>query len=423
MKNQRILLWSAALAVGWLAVACNNDATVAPKVAPGTPLFSATVPFNNNGECLAYDAWASGFTNGVTDSTTLADPTQHCTSEDVKIAHTHLLQFSTDSVNFTDYNGQTITCQEGSKVFVHLLAHVDETATSARSDIGIWISTDGGNARTGLCNHYNLVAPALNTTVNGVSNVDGDQCGDMNAGDSSHVDIGVISAICHAATSADTLLHVGSCLGWTQPGGDQVCPKDGSQTPNGYRFGTVPGTTAKCNCEGFNVPIVVEQTAKLEVKKVCDPTTDTGTFDLLIDASNQFANNVSCGGTTGAQTLTAGTNVSPGVVHTFGEGDFTTTNYTSSYACVNRVGGASRGSGTSLGPNNITLQPHDDVVCTYTNARIPQLTLVKVVTNDNGGTKTLSDFPLTASGPVTISGVSGTTAVNGRLVSAGTYAL
>src|SRR6266496_3409355 len=51
------------------------------------------------------------------------------------------------------------------------------------------------------------------------------------------------------------------------------------------------------------------------------------------------------------------------------------------------------------------------------------LTLVKVVTNNNGGMKMLFDFPLTASGPVTISGTSGTTAVTGRAVDAGSYAL
>src|SRR4029079_18375965 len=98
------------------------------------------------------------------------------------------------------------------------------------------------------------------------------------------------------------------------------------------------------------------------------------TFDLLIDGSTTVnavvvGDNKACGTSTGAQVLSGGTNVNPGAVHTFGEGDFTTANYTSSYACVNRVGGAARGSGTSLGPNNITLQPNDDVVCTYTNTR------------------------------------------------------
>ena len=60
-------------------------------------------------------------------------------------------------------------------------AHVEETATSARSDIGIWVGLNGSNGRTGTCNHYNLVAPDSGTTVGGVSNVDGDECGDMNA--------------------------------------------------------------------------------------------------------------------------------------------------------------------------------------------------------------------------------------------------
>jgi hypothetical protein len=136
------------------------------------------------------------------------------------------------------------------------------------------------------------------------------------------------------------------------------------------------------------VPIVVEKMAKLEVKKVCSPTTDPGTFDLLIDGSNANADNVACGGTTGAQELSAGTNVNPGAVHTFGEGDFTTANYTSAYACVDRGTTNSRGSGTSLGPNNITLQPNDDVVCTYTNTRkTGTLTITKV---SLGGTGTFA---------------------------------
>src|SRR6185436_11117612 len=75
--------------------------------------------------------------------------------------------------------------------------------------------------------------------------------------------------------------------------------------------------------------------------------------------------------------------------------------------------------GTQTGAN-IALASGGSATCTIINNDIgPTLTLVKVVTNDNGGTKTLSDFPLTASGPVTISGVSGGTAVSGRIVNAG----
>lgn len=51
------------------------------------------------------------------------------------------------------------------------------------------------------------------------------------------------------------------------------------------------------------------------------------------------------------------------------------------------------------------------------------LTLVKTITNDNGGTKTVTDFPLTATGATTISGVSGTASVTAQVVNTGTYTL
>ncbi|TDT14717.1 putative repeat protein (TIGR01451 family) [Ilumatobacter fluminis] len=50
------------------------------------------------------------------------------------------------------------------------------------------------------------------------------------------------------------------------------------------------------------------------------------------------------------------------------------------------------------------------------------LTLVKVVVNDDGGNATVADFPLTADGPVTLTGISGTDAVSSA-VPAGSYTL
>src|SRR4029450_1107608 len=274
----------------------------------------------------------------------------------------------------------------GDPLFLQMAAIVDETSTSQRTDIGIWIGLSGSNGRTGSCNQYNLTDQGipLGGTVGGVSNIDGDQCGDMKNGDSTLVQLGKIQVLCQAATPQDTLVHIGSCLGWTQPGSDQVCPRDPPGGPNGFRWATTPGTTSKCNCEGFDVPITVARFAFLEVVKACSPSSITGaTFDLLIDNSNQFADNVACGGTTGSQKLSAGTTSNPGAVHSHGEGDFgggfTSADYTSSFSCVNRVGGGARGSGTSLGPNNITLQPDDDVICTYTNVLKPKVKLVKVL--------------------------------------------
>ena len=72
----------------------------------------------------------------------------------------------------------------------------------------------------------------------------------------------------------------------------------------------------------------------------------------------------------------------------------------------------------------VTLDEGDDIVCTITNDDIaPGLTLVKSVTNDNGGTAVITDWTLAAAGPTPISGVSGSAGVTGAAVEAGAYTL
>jgi len=376
-------------AIGALGVLAScGENTVGPKsgMAPSGPSFTATEPFNGPGVCMANDAVAAptGTIDGVKNGDNPLTAT-NCTSNDVAIATTTLVsyQLPDGQGGFTapiPYNGGTVACNDGDPIKLNINARLEETANSARSDIGIWIATDGGNAITGACNHYNLVPGS-----GGVTNPDNDSCGDLDQGAVvPSFPLGVIDAICRTETPTDTLLHIGSCLGWKEPGADTACPlaSEGA-TENGFRWGTLYANKSKCNCDGFDVPITVNRVAHLEVVKACTPSNDNGTFDLLIDGSNSFANNVSCGGTTGSREVGAGTNVNPGATHTFGEGDFTTANYTSSYSCVNRVGGASRGTGTSLGPNNITLQPGDDVICTYTNVRKATIVIVKdAVPND-----------------------------------------
>ncbi|MCA0299486.1 MAG: isopeptide-forming domain-containing fimbrial protein, partial [Proteobacteria bacterium] len=80
--------------------------------------------------------------------------------------------------------------------------------------------------------------------------------------------------------------------------------------------------------------------------------------------------------------------------------------------------------GAAVSANSISLVGGDVATCTITNDdQAATLTLVKTVTNDNGGTATVADFPLTATGPTTITGVSGTAAVTNAPVSAGVYTL
>uniref|UniRef100_Q11DY3 Conserved repeat domain n=2 Tax=Chelativorans TaxID=449972 RepID=Q11DY3_CHESB len=80
--------------------------------------------------------------------------------------------------------------------------------------------------------------------------------------------------------------------------------------------------------------------------------------------------------------------------------------------------------GPDVVSNSLTLVNGQDAVCTITNDDIaPQLTLIATVVNDNGGTAQPGDVVLSATGPVSISGPSGSAAVTDALVSAGSYAL
>ena len=361
MNRNLFRTWTLIGAIGALGVlaSCGENPTGTPVGGP-SPLTPTAKPalgvaLNLNGAdgvCLARDAFLSGAVSGVNDDQDLANPAQNCTANDVKVASADIISYSFNGTDFTTYTGQPIQCIEGDPIFLELKANLEETSTSTRTDIGVWIATDGGNARTGTCNQYNL-----RNAQTGVSDTDSDKCGDLVNQGTATVPLGVISTICQTASNTTSLLHIGSCLGWTEPGGDQVCPQGNVENDNNFRWGTVPGTTSKCNCSGFDVPIVVEKKAKLEVVKACTPANDNGTFDLLIDGSNSFANSVACGGSTGAQEVSAGTNVAPGAVHSFGEGDFTTANYTSSYSCVNRSG---------TGPQHVFTASGDAAACRTT---------------------------------------------------------
>jgi hypothetical protein len=64
------------------------------------------------------------------------------------------------------------------------------------------------------------------------------------------------------------------------------------------------------------------------------------------------------------------------------------------------------------------------VACTFTDTRqSAQLTLVKSVTNNDGGNAVASDWTLSASGPTPVSGATGTASVTNAVVDPGTYAL
>ncbi len=79
--------------------------------------------------------------------------------------------------------------------------------------------------------------------------------------------------------------------------------------------------------------------------------------------------------------------------------------------------------GTLTG-SNLSLSVGQNATCTINNNDIgPVLTLVKTVTDTSGGPSTVPLFTLTATGPVTVSGITGAAAVTNATINAGTYAL
>ncbi len=80
--------------------------------------------------------------------------------------------------------------------------------------------------------------------------------------------------------------------------------------------------------------------------------------------------------------------------------------------------------GTSPENPTVPIAVGADVTCTFVNDAVsPELTLVKVVDDDTGGTAIPTDWTLTAAGPLTVTGRSGQPDVTDRVVQTGTYDL
>ena len=74
--------------------------------------------------------------------------------------------------------------------------------------------------------------------------------------------------------------------------------------------------------------------------------------------------------------------------------------------------------------SSVTLTPGSNATCTITNTAVsPKLTLQKDMDNAHGGSRSAEEFPLTATGPTTVSGISGTSPVTTVAVPIGSYTL
>ncbi len=204
--------------------------------------------------------------------------------------------------------------------------------------------------------------------------------------------------------------------------GDAVVAS-GSTFPGTVTIPTIrTGSSVECTITNGRMPILRLQKALPNGRAV-----EGNQFSLAITGTGAPAAVTTGGnGSTVTGTVTHST-ATAGSVYTLSEsaaGTPTTVlaNYTTTYACTNALAGGQTPSGTGTS-FDVTPVAGDDLTCTFTNTRATRLTLIKTVTNDDGGTRLPTAWTLSASGPTSISGTTGSAAVTNAAVSPGTYTL
>ena len=126
---------------------------------------------------------------------------------------------------------------------------------------------------------------------------------------------------------------------------------------------------------GENVTCTFTNTKRghIIVNKVTDPSQDTQSFDFTTTGAGYLGFSLTDQATPNDQELLPGT-------YSVAETPITGWDLTGA-TCDNQDD-----------PSSITLSAGQTVTCTFTNSRLPTLTLIKTVTNDNGGTATSANF-------------------------------
>ena len=341
------------------ALSCGEDAPTNSNGSPdGDPKFAEDVPFNNAGACMNDDIFT--FSGGVP---------INCTANDISIATA--IVTAVDGQAYTP--GETVTCSGTGTVDLTITGILLATSNSERGDVGIWVATDGGDAKTGDCNHYNLPTDPLLT---GTVNSDDDQCAGMEAPSkqtpaTTSVDLGVFTVDCSDIT--DGFVHIGACLSWTVPGQDDECPVAPGTTADDFREATIPGTPAKCNCDGFDVPLVLVGSITIAKDAIPDDAQDFG-FTTTGEDVSAFTLDDDPAGAPDATYLanTTFSNLTPGE-RTFTEGSVTGWKLTA----INCSGATTSTVTKDLANRKVTidLQDGEAVSCTFVNTKNASLVI------------------------------------------------
>jgi uncharacterized repeat protein (TIGR01451 family) len=409
MKRFSLLTMAAALAV--VASCSDNDPTrphdAARRPIEVQPQFSEHDPTNGSGACMLDDAksWPDYMSGWSSNSD--ATKTNNCTTKDVRLAQSRATAYynpghaDADGDGFVALQpGDNIQCTNNT-VRVKMAANLTQGSQSTRHDFGIWLRTDFGStaqplsagARTGECNHYNLpVNPLGANTVNN----DGDLCADMSEQAQAVVDFGELEIPCETAPGTSELI-VHSCIAWKVPGDEGEYPKGhcpayittgNKQNPihtliegaNGFRAGSLPGNTSKCNCEPTGLQVFVAPSSivieKVTVGGAGGPFGFTTTGGL---SPSSFDLTTSGAGQAGKDSRT---------YSGLSAGEYSVTEATlpagwdlTDVQCT--AGGVVDSNDDSK--VNITLTPGASVTCTFTNTKRGSIVIEKVTTGGFGG--------------------------------------
>ncbi|WP_363800818.1 OmpA family protein [Lysobacter firmicutimachus] len=258
-----------------------------------------------------------------------------------------------------------------------------ETTPTSRATLTLVKTVTNNNGGTATINDFPLTATGP-TTITGVSGT---------------------ATVTNASVAPGTyVLSETNVAGYTA--GTYSCVVNGGAAASGNSVTLADGDTATCTI------VNDDQGATLTLVKTV--TNDNGGTATINDFPLTATGPTTITGVSGTAAVTNAP-VSAGG-YTLSEANVA--GYTAgTFSCVVNGGAAVSG-------NSVTLALGDAATCTINNNdQAATLTLVKTVTNDNGGTATINDFPLTATGPTTITGVSGTAAVTNASVSAGVYTL
>jgi uncharacterized repeat protein (TIGR01451 family) len=195
--------------------------------------------------------------------------------------------------------------------------------------------------------------------------------------------------------------------------------------PTDYHWTSTSGNCTNANPASVTVTnagqsctfVNTRDNGTIELQKVWSGTAGQTTLNIGTSAGGTQTVSVQTGINGGAPLTTGVKTVNTGTYYV-SETDGLT-DYTSSLACTDD------GNPVTPGTNNsLAVASNHAVVCTFTNTLKPtHLTLVKTITNDNGGSAAATEWTLSADGPTPISGATGASAVTNAIVGAGTYTL